>query len=192
MTRLLGETRAERVYRLLMFMSAAIVSVLALYAVFATFYFGYEAVGETLVNLPSRAPFEFPGPEYFPVYAKPVTWLYVAIITFWFTFLESFRQRFSRLPVGAISVAKLVAFVLAAVSAYEVYYNFTIWGSLMTYQAITGNVNPDILANKFPNPQTPWNLVFATKFFSSILVVSLYSLYFMMRMERERKSLPPV
>lgn len=175
-----------------MFISAATVIFLALYAVFGTLYFGYEAVGEILVALPTGDPFEFPGPEYFPIYAKPVTWLYIAIITFWFTFLESYRGKLSRLPLGVINVGKLIAFVVAAIAGYEVYFNFTIWGSLMTFQAIRGTINPDVLANIFPNPQTPWNLVFATKFFSSIFVMSLYSLYFIMKMERERKPLSPL
>ncbi len=186
----MSKGKAFKIYRVTMYLSAVVVVFLGTYSVVAAVYYGYEAVGETLVNLPAGTPFEFPGPEYFPVYAKPVTWLYVAIVTFWFTLLEVNRERMSRLPRGAISVVKLFAFVVATVAAYEVYYNFTIWGSLMTYQAITGGVNPDILANIFPNPKTPWNLVFATKFFASIFVSSLYSLYFIFTVEREPRLLP--
>jgi len=182
-----NHSRAYRFYHTVMFISAGTIVVLASYASFVAAYFGYDVVGETLVRLPTGTPFEFPSPEYFPFYAKPVTWLYVAIIGFWFSVLEVYKERLVRFPRSVFSIAKLFAFVIAAISAYEIFYNFTIWGSLMTYQAITGSVNPDVLFNPFPNPQTPWNLVFATKFFSSIFVISLYGFFFIQRMERERR-----
>ena len=185
--KVVSRTRAYRFYRASMLLSAGTIVVLGSYAAFVGLYFGYDVVGETLVNLPTGTPIEFPSPEYFPIYAKPVTWLYVAVIGFWFSFLEVYKARLGRIPTGAFSIVKVFAFLIAAISAYEIFYNFTVWGSLMTYQAITGTLNPDKIFNPYPNPQTPWNLVFATKFFSSIFVVSLYSFFFIQRMERERR-----
>ena len=62
---------------------------------------------------------------------------------------------------------------------YEVLYNFTVWGALMSAEAISGYINPDFLNIAYPNPNTPWNLVFATKIFLAIFTSSLYSFYFL-------------
>jgi hypothetical protein len=73
---------------------------------------------------------------------------------------------------------------LAFASAYEVMYNFMLWGSYFSIQLIYNNAaDPNILAS--PGP-TPWNLVFATKMFSSLFVISAYSVYFLRKVHQVR------
>ena len=67
--------------------------------------------------------------------------------------------------------------IVAFGSGYEVLYNFTVWGALMSAEAFSGILNPDFLNIAYPNPKTPWNLVFATKLFIALFVISLHSLY---------------
>ena len=176
------EERGRTIYKIVTIISGSILIGLTLFAILASFLYGMTVVGESLVNLPSGVPFEFPQPEYFPIYAKPVTWMYVSLIIFWFSVLELNRKRIVALSPATLTFCRLFAVIFASLAAYEIVYNFSIWSAIMAYQAISGTLNPDLVVVAFPNPQTPWNLVFATKFFSAIFVISLYSLYFLLKL----------
>lgn len=179
--------KVKKFYMVVAVVSLAMVLFLASYAIVMTIITGENVVGEPLVNLPSKEPFEFPHPEIFPIYAKPVTWLYVASIAFWFSFLELIKPRVMKMSPLKLSFFKVVAFVGTMITAYEVLYNFSIWSALMSYQAMTDVlVNPDILINRNPNPRFPWNLVFATKLFTALTAMGLYSLYFLHKVDSER------
>jgi hypothetical protein len=180
------EARYRTIYKIVAIVSGSVLLGLTLFTILVSYFWGINVVGESLVNLPSRAPFEFPQPEYFPIYAKPVTWLYVSIIAFWFSFMELNRDRIAAYSPAVLTSGKLFFVIIASLSAYEVFYNFSIWSALMAYQAIRGALNPDLVVVAFPNPNTPWNLVFATKFFSAVFVISLYSLYFLLKLRPAR------
>ncbi|MEM3527187.1 MAG: hypothetical protein QXI59_02525, partial [Candidatus Bathyarchaeia archaeon] len=70
--------------------------------------------------------------------------------------------------------------LVATASLYELFFNFTLWGALMV---TTGVANPDILINKFPNPQTAVSIVYASKIVLLIFATSLYSIYFLHRID---------
>ena len=74
--------------------------------------------------------------------------------------------------------------VIAFASAYEVMYNFMLWGSFFSIQLFYNNAaNPNFLSS--PGP-TPWNLVFATKMFLALFAISAYSVYFLRRVHEVR------
>ncbi|MDG6981630.1 MAG: hypothetical protein JRN51_11040, partial [Nitrososphaerota archaeon] len=58
-------------------------------------------------------------------------------------------------------------------AAYEVMYNFMVWGSLFVIACQQGvasvTCNPDTLSTVYP---AQWSLVFATRAFSSLFVIS--------------------
>jgi len=59
-----------------------------------------------------------------------------------------------------------------------------LWGAFFGEQLIRSLVtNPDIVTG--PGP-IPWNLVFATKMFSSLFVISGYTVYFLRRIHQVR------
>jgi hypothetical protein len=68
-------------------------------------------------------------------------------------------------------------------ATYEVLFNFTLWGGLIASDSILGELNVDIIKNTFPNPETPWNIVFATKLFTVLTIISAYSFYYLQRIE---------
>jgi hypothetical protein len=179
--------RAKSFYKITAVISFAVILSLFTYMGLQGTLSGSEIVGESLVTSPTKQPFEFPEPEYFPIYAKPVTWLYVSIVVFWFSILELNKSRASSFSAFSLSVSKLMAFLVFAVAAYEILYNFSIWSALMSYQATTGNIIPDVLVNKSPNPQNPWNLVFATKIFTALTAISAYTLWFLQRIESDKE-----
>ncbi len=53
----------------------------------------------------------------------------------------------------------------------------------MSYQATTGSIKPDILVNVNPNPKYPWNIVFATKVFTALTAIGMYSFFFFNRID---------
>ncbi len=73
---------------------------------------------------------------------------------------------------------------------YEIFFNFTIWSALLAVCSTTP-CNPDTLVNIFPNLRTPLNLTFATKVVTTVFGLSVYSLWFLHRIDRDldRKAL---
>jgi len=173
-----------------------VVGLVALVVIMSTTIYGVvdaivqdvNVVGETFVN------FEFPPISVFPLfYSKPITWLSAAILALYFSVLELNIEKVSGWAKPKRDLLKFIAFFIGAMTLYEVFFNFTLWSGLIARDAIIGELNIDLIKNPFPNPKTPWNIVFATKLFTVLLIVSLYSLYYLQRIEwmeeRRRQSL---
>ena len=125
-------------------------------------------IGQSLVDV------DFPV----PYFAKPVTYLSIACVTFFYTGLRLWRNKVAQWSQPRLAALQLFAMVVAFASAYEVMYNFMIWGSYFSIQVLYNNLaaNPNFLSS--PGP-APWNLVFATKMFAALFVISGYSFYFL-------------
>ena len=82
-------------------------------------------------------------------------------------------------PKGVLSFLQLVGFVVAFSSAYEVLYNFMLWGSTYSIACSHAVCDPDVIISTYP---VPWNLVFATRAFSALFVVSGYCVYYLRRL----------
>ena len=124
---------------------------------------------------------EFPPIEYFPIYLKPITWFYGAILVFSYSFVQLMKTKIFVLPLPLITVLKVITFATFGVAIYEIFFNFSLWTVLMSQDVISGNLNPDILFNPFPNPDSAFvmNLVFATKIYTLLGIVSGYLFYFL-------------
>lgn len=127
---------------------------------------------------------EFP-PSSFLLYAKPITYITYFFILGWIFGVHSLRERFLKWsPSLRTFIICLLAFFVF-LTGYEVIFNFALWTSLMVVGDLMGNLNPDILINKFPNVNVTVNITFATKIFTSLFFVCLYTLYYLYRF-RER------
>jgi len=61
---------------------------------------------------------------------------------------------------------------------YEFLYNIVVLNSMITAGIIDGKVpDIDLLTVSYPDPNRPWNLIFATKIFLSALIISGHALY---------------
>ncbi len=133
---------------------------------------------------------EWPDPKISPYfYAKPITWFAYFSFLYWAFGLESFKNRFLSLTPKIRRLLFVVTSTVAFGSFYEILFNFTLWSALMT---LTNNTscpmppcNPDRLANTFPALRNPVNLVFATKVVTTVFGLSIYSLWFLQRVEKE-------
>ena len=84
------------------------------------------------------------------------------------------------------AVLQLMVLVLAIVALYEFVYNFIVWNSLITADALKGIVDFDGINVPYPSPKTPWNLVFATKMSLAAFLITAHAFYTMSKQERKR------
>lgn len=117
----------------------------------------------------------------FPWFAQPVTYLSIASVSFFYCALRLWEERMSRWPQHVLSLIQLLGFIIAFASAYEILYNFMLWGSIFSYDLLLQNKDPNLVLTPF---QPPWYLVFATKIFSATFVISGYTVYFIRRLNK--------
>ena len=177
--------KLNKFYKIILLISIIITLITISYGIISSLIWEIDIIGDTLVNINGK-PLEIPPSEILPIpiYAKPITWIYIFTLSGWFAFLELNKERFKKISVFKLGIFKILAFLIAAISVYEIFYNFSTWSALMSYQATTGIINPDSLINQAPNPKYPWNLVFATKFFTVLAIIGVYSLQYIHRIEK--------
>jgi hypothetical protein len=133
---------------------------------------GVVGFGPSLVNA------SFPS----PYFAEPVSYLAVACVTLFYTGLRLWQNKVAQWSHLKLATLQLLALVLAFVSAYEVLFNFMAWGSYFTVQLMHGSI-ANVLTSQV---STPWNLVFATKMFAALFLISGYTVYFLRRVHEVR------
>ena len=164
------EEKVRTFYKLISLISLLIISITSVYGILATLIQGGNVVGEILVTL------EVPPIDVFPLfYSKPITWLSASILALFFSSLELGKDKVIQWSKPRRNFLRFLAFFVAAMAAYEVLFNFTLWSGLIARDSIIGELNVDIIKNTFPNPNTPWNIVFATKLFTVLTIISAYS-----------------
>jgi len=119
------------------------------------------------------------------LFMKPITLAVCLIALGYLLGLEYLDMRL-KLSRNSVYVIAILSLFFMFISLYEVMYNFMLWGSLISSLSQQGLVkyNIDTLANTFPNPDHSWNLVFATKIFSSILFLSTITFLYTLKWRR--------
>lgn len=176
----MGELRKEEektrmMYEVVAWASGITMVAVLVYGLITALLSGIDVVGVSLVNV--DWPFTF--------MAKPVTYLSVASVTFAYSSFQIWQNRIAQWTLFRLSIIELFAIVVALSSAYEVLYNFMLWGAFLTDQLLTSSLNPLSIINDALTPgPIPWNLVFATKVFFSLFVISGYAVYFLRRIHK--------
>ncbi len=172
------EEKVRTFYKLISLISLLVISITSVYGILATIIQGGNVVGEILVTL------EVPPISVFPLfYSKPITWLSASILALFFSSLELGKDKVIQWSKPRRNFLRFLAFFVAAMAAYEVLFNFTLWSGLIARDSIIGELNVDIIKNTFPNPNTPWNIVFATKLFTVLTIISAYAFFYLQRIE---------
>jgi hypothetical protein len=130
---------------------------------------GHGPLGEEFVNE------ELPPPGTFPYFLKPITWLMITIFAGWFSFMELMKDKIKNLENNWRYFYAMALFIIAAISFYEILYNFMYWGVILSKQP-TEMLNPDNVANGFPSQLYQVNIVFATKVGVTIFACAMYAL----------------
>lgn len=108
---------------------------------------------------------------------KLVSYLAIFSVITWFCVTKIGYKRVQNTPKILRSVLSVMSLILIVVAAYEFVYNFTVWGSLITVNTINNSLNVDEININYPNPETPWNLVFATKMTLAALIISCHAFF---------------
>ena len=165
------ELLSRRFYLVVFYICAIIMAVIAFYSIYVSLneYLatGKVIIGEVLVNT------EFP----FKGLAKLVTYLMIVSVVGWYCVTKLGRDKVKNIPKSIKTILQLVVLVLLIISIYEFFYNFIIWNALITADLLQGQLKLDNLYMPYPNPNTPWNLVFATKMSLAALIISSHGFY---------------
>jgi len=159
----------KRMYTAVAWASFLILVLITVYGVVQSLYFSKEPVGQVLVDV------WFPFPPYF---AQPVTYFSVACVALFYSGLRVWEERIAKWPRWLLMMLQALGFIVAFSAAYEVMYNFMVWGALyvIACEQTKGICNVDLLSSLYPSQ---WSLVFATRMFSALFVISGYSVYYL-------------
>jgi hypothetical protein len=167
------EIRTKKLFLGIFYFCAAAMAVITFYALFISIIeyldTGRVVIGEVLVNT------EFPVPGF----AKLVTYLMIVSVLGWYCVTRLGGDKVKNIPKTVKSILQLIVLSLAVVALYEFIYNFIVWNSLITADAIKGIIRLDDINVAYPNPKTPWNLVFATKMSLAAFLISAHGFYTM-------------
>ena len=131
---------------------------------------GTYVLGEAIHN--TAVPFEN--------FARVSTWIFFSTIIGWYCVSRiGWKKTAGDKIVGArMALLQLMLLGFSIITLYEVLYNFTVLNAQIAAGTVNGMV-PDIdrLAVAYPDPDRPWNLVFATKIFLATFIISTHAFY---------------
>jgi len=172
------ERRTRKIFLAVFYFCSFVMASITLYALYVSLveflHTGNIIIGQVLVDT------EFP----FPGVAKLVTYLMIVTVVGWYCVVRLGGGKAQEIPRWIRSILQLVVLSIAIVALYEFVYNFIIWNSLITADALRGVFQFDKVNVKYPDPQTPWNLVFATKMSLSAFLISAHGFYTMTKQDR--------
>jgi hypothetical protein len=128
---------------------------------------GRIVIGEVLVNT------EFPLHSH----AKLVTYLMIASVLSWFCVTKFTGDKMKNIPQSIKSALQLIMLAIAVIAIYEFIYNLFLWNSFATANLVKGVYKLDSISISYPNPKTPWNLIFATQMTLSAFLISAHGFY---------------
>ena len=131
---------------------------------------GTYVMGEAIQN--TFIPFEN--------FSRVSTWIFFSTIIGWYCVSRiGWKRAAGNKIVGwkmALLQLMLLGFVI--ITLYEVLYNFTVLNAKITASMIgNADINIDRLSIAYPDPNRPWNLVFATKVFLAAFIISSHAFY---------------
>ncbi len=174
------DKRTALLYKVILYICGAIMAVITVYALSISLveYFetGRVVVGEVLVTS------EFP----IKGLAKPVSYLMLASVIGWYCVTRLGERVTRKNSRTSIALIELIAIAATVISLYELIYNFMVWNALITADLLRGTLDIDKLSMPYPNPNTPWSLVFATKMFLASLIISAHAWYLSAKAYNER------
>ena len=163
-----------RVFLYVFYMAASVMAAIAAYGAYAMHAEWVEngtyVMGEVLHA--TTIPFEN--------FARLSTWLFFSTIISWYCVSRIGWKRTAGEKISGHRMALLQLMLLgfAVICLYEVLWNFAVFNAQIAAGIAAGAV-PDIDALKvaYPDPDRPWNLVFATKIFLSGFLISAHAFY---------------
>lgn len=174
------ELRTRRIFLTVFYFCASAMAIITFYAIYASLveymHTGKVIIGEVLVNT------EFPVKGM----SKLITYLMIVSVIGWYCVVRLGGGKVKGIPKWLKSILQLIVLAIAVVALYEFVYNFIVWNSLITADAMKGIINFDEKSVPYPNPNTPWNLVFATKMSLAAFLIAAHGFYTMSKPENKK------
>ena len=176
---------AYKVFLYIFYLCAFIMAASFAYGVYVTMgewmENGTYVMGEAIHN--TVIPFEN--------FARVSTWIFFSTIIGWYCVSRIGWKKTAGDKIVGVKMALLQLMLLgfAIITLYEVLYNFTVLNAVISAGTINGQV-PDIdrLTIAYPDPERPWNLVFATKVFLACFIISAHAFYLSTRPRKKLDS----
>ena len=131
---------------------------------------GTYVMGEAIHN--TTIPFEN--------FARVSTWIFFSTIIGWYCVSRIGWRKLQEIKLleQEWHYLQLMLLGFSIITLYEVLYNFTVLNAQISAGIVDGMV-PDIdrLSVAYPDPDRPWNLVFATKVFLAAFIISTHAFY---------------
>ncbi|RNJ77955.1 MAG: hypothetical protein EB829_05860 [Nitrosopumilus sp. H8] len=140
---------------------------------------GFYVMGEAIHN--TVIPFEN--------FARVSTWIFFSSIIGWYCVTRiGWKRTAGNKVVGTrMALLQLMLLGFAVITMYEVIYNFVVLHAQIVAGTVDGMVpDIDMLYVAYPDPDRPWNLIFATKMFLAAFIISSHAFYLSVK---PRKSL---
>ena len=124
----------------------------------------------------------------FPAHGCPklVTYLMVMSVISWFCVTRLAGDRVKTIRESVKSLFQLIVIATVVIALYEFIYNFFLLNSFLAKEAISGQFMSDHISVPYPNPRTPWNLVFATKMTLAGFLISAHAFYIISKSKRQK------
>ena len=132
------------------------------------------SIGGVLANT------KFPFENSFPL----VTYIMIFAIISWFTAIKILDGVLRNIPISIIKIIQILSIVALTTAIYELSYNLTIWNSFITKDVLNGIINPNNINSNYPNPETPWNLLFAIQMFLASVIITGHCFYKMSNIKK--------
>ena len=170
---------ARTVYLIVFYISAVLMTAITFYALYLSVV-EYAATGKIVIGeILVKTEFPFKG------LSKLVTYLMIVSVISWYCVTKLGGEKVKEVSPALHSILQLIVLAIAVVSLYEFVYNFVVWSSLITINALGGSINLDSISIPYPNPDTPWNLVFATKMSLAAFLISTHGFYIISKKGKE-------
>lgn len=170
---------ARSVYLIVFYISAILMTGITFYALYLSVV-EYAATGKIVIGeILVKTEFPFKG------LSKLVTYLMIVSVISWYCVTKLGGEKVREVSPALRSLLQLLVLAIAVVSLYEFVYNFVVWSSLITLNALGGSINLDSISIPYPNPDTPWNLVFATKMSLAAFLISTHGFYIISKKGKE-------
>ena len=170
-----SDLRTRKVFVIIFYFSAIIMLSICIFGFYVSvgeyLKTGRIVIGEVLANT------EFP----FLGHTNLVTYLMITSLLSWFCVTKLAGDNMNGIPLLVKVILQIVMLTVAVIAIYEFIYNFLLWNSFATISLVKDFYNPDNLSVPYPDPKTPWNLVFATQMTLAGFLISAHGFYIISR-----------
>ena len=170
-----SDLRTRQVFVIIFYFSAIVMLSICIFGLYVSvgeyLKTGRVVIGEALANT------ELP----IPGHTNLVTCLMLTSLLSWFCVTKLAGDKMNGIPLLGKVILQLVMLAVAVIAIYEFLYNLLLWNSFSAVSLVKDIYKLDNLSVAYPDPITPWNLVFAIQMTLAGFLISAHGFYIISR-----------